>query len=865
MDFFFFLILLLLLSVASAAYFTEFVYPNFTASNLKFTYVSGTFLTSSNGTFKASMFNPGAQQSRFYLCVIHVQSNAVIFSANRDSPVSRTGSMVLTPTGLRVDGEDGTLKWSTPHFARPVSSLRLTEYGNLLLLDHSNATLWESFSIPTDTIVMGQRLPVNTLLVSSVSNDDLSSGDYELDLTASDVVLSWKNLSYWKLSMDPTAFVNSFFAAEFLAVNETGLFLFGRNGSTVVIQVSLPFSKFRVAKIDHSGQFVVVSYSGTNQKQDFLGPVSECRIPLICGKIGLCAKGISLDSPVCTCPAGFRTASNNKTACVVADNSLSLPDSCNSSSGHSGNNHTYDSSKLSYLQLGSIVDYFANDFTQPSNYGVNSSQCQDLCSQDCTCLAFFHDNSSNSCYKLEDSLGSMMLKSTSNGRLGYVKTVVRTPPQGYGDFDEKSGFPIVGVVLLPLSGVAFILVVALLMWRRLSRKKIVNGKKLYEDLEFSIPGLPMRFSYEELVLATENFKTKIGTGGFGTVYKGTLPDKTLVAVKRITNIGSRGKKDFCTEIGVIGNIHHVNLVKLKGFCTQRRQWLLVYEYMNRGSLEKTLFGNGPVLEWGERVEIALGAARGLAYLHNGCDQKIIHCDVKPENILLHDHFLAKMSDFGLSKLLNREESSQFTTMRGTRGYLAPEWLTSSAISDKTDVYSFGMVLLELVSGRKNCLMRARTHSQLDEEGSCGGNSLSSSVHEFVYFPLQALEMHEQRRYLELVDARLTGRVSSEDVEKLVRVALCCVHEEPGLRPSMASIVGILEGEVPAGDPRIGSLNFLRFYGRRFTEASMAEAEETGRFDGAIAFPDANVSHVSSNGSVSNVYSYISSQVVSGPR
>ncbi|KAL8459531.1 hypothetical protein ACS0TY_036866 [Phlomoides rotata] len=848
----------LFISLASSASFTEFVYPNFTASNLKFVDASGTFLISSNGTFKASMFNPGAQQSRFYLCVIHVESNAVIFSANRDSPVSKSGSMELTASGVRLLAEDGGLKWSTPPFSAPVYSLRLTESGNLQLLDVSNATLWESFRVPTDTIVIGQRLPTNTLLVSSVSNDDLSSGEYEVGLTSSDVVLRWKNLSYWKLSMDPTAFVNSFFEVEFLAVNETGLFLFGQNGSRVVIHVSLTFSKFRVVKIDQSGQIVVVSYSDLIQKRDFSGPVDECRIPFICGKVGLCAKGISPDNPVCTCPVGFRTASNNKTTCVVADSSLSLPDSCNSSS-----NHTYNSSKISYLQLGSIVDYFANDFTQPSKYGVNLSQCQDLCSQDCACLAFFHDNSSSSCYKLEDSLGSMMLRTTSDGRLGYVKTIVRAPPHGYSGFDDKTGFPTIAVVLLPLSGAAFILAVALLLWRRWSREKMANGKRGFEDLEFSIPGLPLRFDYEELEAATENFKTKIGTGGFGTVYKGMLPDKTLVAVKRIMNLGSRGKKDFCTEIGVIGNIHHVNLVKLKGFCAQRKQWLLVYEYMNRGSLDKTLFGNGPVLEWGERVEIALGAARGLAYLHNGCDQKIIHCDVKPENILLHDHFQAKISDFGLSKLLNREESSQFTTMRGTRGYLAPEWLTSSAISNKTDVYSFGMVLLELVSGRKNCLTRTRSHSQLEGDSSSGGNSMSSSVHELLYFPLFALEMHEQRRYLELVDAKLTGRVASEDVEKLVRLALCCVHEEPGLRPSMASIVGMLEGEVPVGDTRIGSLNFLRFYGRRIAEASMAE--ETGRFNGVIAYPNANVSHISSNGSVSNVYSYISSQQVSGPR
>ncbi|KAF7141248.1 hypothetical protein RHSIM_Rhsim06G0105900 [Rhododendron simsii] len=217
---------------------------------------------------------------------------------------------------------------------------------------------------------------------------------------------------------------------------------------------------------------------------------------------------------------------------------------------------------------------------------------------------------------------------------------------------------------------------------------------------------------------------------------------------------------------------------------------------------RTLFANGPVLEWKERVQIAHGTARGLAYLHSGCQQKIIHCDIKPENILLRDHFKAKISDFGLSKLLSSEQSGLFTTMRGTRGYLAPEWLTGSAISDKADVYSFGMVLLEILSGRKNLCMQRRSECMKDEGGGDGYSS-SSSGQGIVYFPIFALEMHEQGRYLELADPRLEGRVTSEDVEKLVRVALCYAHEDPTLRPNMVSVVSMLEGDIPFRSARFG--------------------------------------------------------------
>ncbi|KAK6115558.1 hypothetical protein DH2020_007827 [Rehmannia glutinosa] len=852
MDFLFFFVIFFSLSLAlvSGISFTEFVYPNFTASNLKFGDDAGSFLLSSNGKFKAAMFNPGAQRIRFYLCVIHAESNTIIWSANRDSPVSDLGSLILTTNGISVLEKDGSLRWSTPRFQSLVSSLLLTETGNLVLLDRSNATLWESFRNPTDTIVIGQKLHLSTVLLSAVSSNDLSTGDYGLALTSSDATLQWENLTYWKLSMDTKAYVNSNYAVEFMEINQTGIYLFGQNGSEVVISINLPPSDFRIAKMDDSGQFIVSSFSGATQREDFVGPANECRIPSICGKLGLCISGVSVDASVCSCPVGFWITSNNTTNCVPADGSYSLPLSCNSNDDSSSLN---SSSIVSYLQLGYDVDYFANDFTSPAKFGVNLSQCQDLCSQDCTCLGIFYENSSGSCYKLENELGSVMLRTMSNGRLGFIKTIVRAPPTNFDSFNDNNVSFSRTAVLLPLTAVLFLFAIGILLWRRYRLSDIEKGKTNYsysysyssscEDLKFSIPGLPLRFSYKELERATQNFKTKIGTGGYGTVYKGILSDKTPVAVKRLTKLGLQGKKDFCTEIAVIGNIHHVNLVRLKGYCAQRKQWLLVYEYMNHGSLDKILFGNGPVLEWGERVEIAIGAARGLAYLHSGCEPKIIHCDVKPENILLQNNFQAKISDFGLSKFLSLEESCIFATMRGTRGYLAPEWLTSSTISDKTDVYSFGMVLLEIVSGRKNCL--------------------SSSTHGISYFPLHALEMHEQGRYLELVDPRIHGRVTNEDVEKLVRVALCCVHQEQGLRPTMVNVVAMLEGEIPLGEPRVESLNFLRFYGRRFPQGP--REEESGVLNQAITYPDANVSYSSSRSVSDAGFSYVSSQQISGPR
>lgn len=376
----------------------------------------------------------------------------------------------------------------------------------------------------------------------------------------------------------------------------------------------------------------------------------------------------------------------------------------------------------------------------------------------------------------------------------------------------------------------------------------------------SISGLPVLYGYEEIVAATDNFKTQIGSGGFGTVYKGTLPDKTTIAVKKMRSLGVQGKRDFCAEIAVIGNIHHVNLVRLRGFCLEKNQRLLILEYMNRGSLDEALFGDAqlPVLEWKERFEIALGTARALAYLHTGCDPKIIHCDVKPENILLnyHNYLGVKISDFGLSKLLTPEQSGLFTTLRGTRGYLAPEWLTSSAISDKIDVYSYGMVLLEIVRGRKNCSLQDSRDDKNDND---------DERERVVYFPLHALEMHKKGRYLELVDPSLEGRVRREEVEMLVRIGLCCVHEDPSLRPTMANVVGMLEGGIPLANPFVKSLNFLYLYARRFTEASTVENILTPQDQSALRRALASTSTKHGHHRTGNDFSYISSQQVSGPR
>ncbi|KAF8031908.1 hypothetical protein BT93_D0963 [Corymbia citriodora subsp. variegata] len=279
---------------------------------------------------------------------------------------------------------------------------------------------------------------------------------------------------------------------------------------------------------------------------------------------------------------------------------------------------------------------------------------------------------------------------------------------------------------------------------------------------------------------TGDFAIKLGEGGFGSVFLGTLPSGVRIAVKRLDSFGQI-KKSFLAEAGTIGTIHHVNLVKLLGFCVEKSFRLLVYEYMCNGSLDKWIFHKDQEFDicWEVRRKIIIDIAKGLAYLHEDCHPKIIHLDIKPQNILLDEHFNAKLADFGLSKLIEKDQSHVMTIMRGTPGYLAPEWL-SSVITEKVDVYSFGIVMLEVLCGRKNvdrCMP-------------------SDEVHLLTLFKCKA----EQEQLLDMVD-KSNGdmQLHGQEVVKMMKIAAWCLQDDFSKRPLMSQVVKCLEGLIDIED------------------------------------------------------------------
>ncbi|KAF5957785.1 hypothetical protein HYC85_005010 [Camellia sinensis] len=288
-----------------------------------------------------------------------------------------------------------------------------------------------------------------------------------------------------------------------------------------------------------------------------------------------------------------------------------------------------------------------------------------------------------------------------------------------------------------------------------------------------------RFSWRELQLATDNFSEKnvLGQGGFGKVYKGVLSDNSKVAVKRLIDYESPGgDAAFQREVEMISVAVHKNLLRLIGFCTTPTERLLVYPFMQNLSVAYQIKPGDPVLDWPTRKRVALGTARGLEYLHEHCNPKIIHRDVKAANVLLDEDFEAVVGDFGLAKLVDVRRTNVTTQVRGTMGHIAPEYLSTGKSSERTDVFGYGIMLLELVTGQ-----RAIDFSRLEEEDD-------------VLLLDHVKKLERENRLDAIVDQNLNENYNILEVEMMIKVALLCTQGSPEDRPAMSDVVRMLEGE-----------------------------------------------------------------------
>lgn len=326
-------------------------------------------------------------------------------------------------------------------------------------------------------------------------------------------------------------------------------------------------------------------------------------------------------------------------------------------------------------------------------------------------------------------------------------------------------------------------------WRKLSsiksinfwKKENVTHQRVKAFLRNHGPLAVRRYNYSNIKTMTKSFNDKLGQGGYGSVYKGKLQDGSFVAVKVLNNSKGNGE-EFINEVATISRTFHVNIVTLKGFCFEGSKRALIYEFMPNGSLEKFIYKGNPSssnhqLGWETLYKIAIGIARGLEYLHRGCNTRIFHFDIKPHNILLDEDFCPKISDFGLAKICPRENSIiSMVGARGTTTYIAPEVFCRNfrGISHKSDVYSYGMMVLEMVGGRKNIDASVDFTSE-------------------IYFPhwiYKRLELNEELGLLGLLNEG-----DEDNARKMIIVSLWCIQIDPLNRPSMSRVVEMLEGSL----------------------------------------------------------------------
>nr|XP_023889530.1 G-type lectin S-receptor-like serine/threonine-protein kinase At2g19130 [Quercus suber]POE64651.1 g-type lectin s-receptor-like serine/threonine-protein kinase [Quercus suber] len=780
-------------------------------------------IISKGGNFELGFFTPGnSSRSNYYIGMWYkkVSLRTIVWVANRETPVSDRSSSVfkILDGNLVLFNESQIPIWSTNLSSTSSGPLEavLKDDGNFVLRDGSDSSsklLWQSFDNPTHTWLPGGKIAYNNKtkqnmhLISWKNSENPAPGLFALELqqnTSSYIILWNKSVPYWNsgpwdgkiFSWVPEMRANYIYNFSYVSNENESYFTYSLYDPTII-------SRF---VMDISGQIQQLSWlESTKQWNLFWSqPRTQCEVYAFCGPFGICNQQ---SLPFCSCLKGFQVTSSN--SWNLSDFSAGC---ARKTSLQCGNKSLANGKRDKFWEMPNMK---LPDHSQTVAVG-SSSECESTCLNNCSCTAYAYGDHCS--IWIGDLLNLQQLTSAdTNGGTLYLKLAASELPSS-----RNNKAIIIGVVLGSVPGIAILVgLIAFVIFRR--RRGAIGTAKAVE-------GSLVAFGYRDLQNVTKNFSEKLGGGGFGSVFKGILPDSTVIAVKKLESI-SQGEKQFRTEVSTIGTIQHVNLVRLRGFCSEGTKKLLVYDYMPNGSLDSHLFHekNSGVLDWKTRYQIALGTARGLVYLHEKCRDCIIHCDIKPENILLDAELCPKVADFGLAKLVGREFSRVLTTMRGTRGYLAPEWISGVAITAKADVYSYGMMLFEFVSGRRN------------SEPSADGK--------IRFFPTWAASLITQGGdVLSLLDPRLEGNADVEEVTRICRLACWCIQDDESHRPPMGQVVQILEGVLgvnPAPVPRslqvfVDDQEHIIF----FTESSSSQSSQA-QSNNSNASSQSNISVTSS--------------------
>ncbi|KAK8961326.1 G-type lectin S-receptor-like serine/threonine-protein kinase [Platanthera guangdongensis] len=759
-------------------------------------------LTSNGGNFVLGFFPLGNSPKRYYIGIWYNTNKISILTpvwvANRGEPVLDPSSSVLK---LSKDGNfillntSKSLIWSTNTNITSNSTIAvLLDSGNLVLRDGSDTSLvlWQSIDHPANTWLPGGKVGLNKLtgenqhLVSWRSAEDPSPGPFYLEIDpkgSSQYFILWNGTERYWFSGPWNEKTKIFSGVPEMTANFVYDFQYVNNASanyfTYTVNTGDIVSRFIM---DYSGQIKQLTWVPASQNWILFWsqPRAQCEVYSLCGSFGSCNEN---KLPFCDCVKGFSKRSpkdwdlgDQSGGCV-----RNTPLLC-------GGNSSAGMEKDKFFQM----DGVRLPAHPQSVNAAGSSECESACLSNCSCSAYSYSSECSLWFENLINIQEQYAGADQAGTL-FLRLAASELPNSSG---KKGG--VIGAAIGAFLGLlALSAIIWLIIWRR-RRRRMISASNAAAD------GALVAFRYSDLRRVTKNFSEKLGSGGFGSVYKGVLPDSNFIAVKKLLDF-SQGEKQFRAEVSTIGTIQHINLIRLRGFSADRNGRCLVYEFMPNSSLDAHLFrGSKMVLDWGTRYQIAVGTARGLDYLHDKCRDCIIHCDIKPENILLDALFIPKVADFGLAKLMGRDLSRVLTTMRGTRGYLAPEWISGVAITAKADVYSYGMMLFEIISGCRNA-----NHLEDNKSG---------------FFPATAVKKLMNGDVLSLLDPRLEGDAEIVEVDRACKVAFWCIQDEEMSRPSMGHVVQMLEGMMEINMPPVPKS--LQLY--------------SGRQEGIVFFSDSSI-------------------------
>lgn len=756
---------------------------------------NGSSWLSPSGDFAFGFHQISNSNHLFLLAIWYAKiPDTIIWYANYGNPVPQGSSVKITANeGLVLSDPQGTPLWNATDASSGNGAVTygfLNDTGNFMLKNRdTDAAAWQSFDYPTDTLLPGQIMKAGGSITSRLSANNFTNGRFLLRLqTDGNLYLNTRELvtglvydSYYTVASDEAPES----ASDRLIYDESGdLYIERVNGSRISVTSFSANTSYQRVTLDFDGVLTWYSHPKTFAANKGVGWSKIQSLPNnicisvtgdkgsgACGYNSICTVDED-QTPRCHCPPNYSLMDPNDTYGSCIPNFKQ--DNCD----EYGQGATKDEYTLVQLQN---TDWPLADYEQlhPSS----KEECKSNCLSDCFCAAAIF-GTDDQCWKKKLPLSNGR-QDSSVDRIAWLK--VRNGSYSNNPTPlEKVKYkrnPVVAGLLGGSVCVNFLLLSAIVlgvffMYNKKHSTLLGENQRSKNLSEYSNVHC---FSYKELEDATDGFKEEIGRGAFGTVYKGNIRAGSfnVVAIKKLDRTFQGSDKEFETEVNVIGQTHHKNLVRFIGFCKEETQRLLVYEYMNNGTVADYLFGDLKP-SWTARIQIALGIAKGLLYLHEDCSTQIIHCDIKPQNILLDDYYNARISDFGLSKLLVLNQTQTYTAVRGTKGYLAPEWFRNKPVTVKVDVYSFGVLLLEIICCRRSvCLDISVERAILTD---------------------WAFDCYQSNTLESLVNGDMEALNDTPRLERFVMVALWCTQEDPSLRPTMKSVTQMLEGVAEVASP-----------------------------------------------------------------